>query len=206
MTCYRCMRNVFAKILRCWVMPKCCLPYGTSTATTATYTYRKVENSIHRKQVRGKFIHIYEGYIFVRSKGVRSELIRDNLKCTQMLEQSWRLLGYAGFLRAVVHEPMHNSNVKYDWFATHSFRSSFGADSSKISILKGGRLFFFPWQNRRDKWAIDTCTRKKLAQISENMHEQHLFDARIRIAQHARKWTGNFEKYYYLYRGIFTYI
>ena len=42
--------------------------------------------------------------------------------------------------------------------------------------------------------------------ISENMHEQHLFDARIRIAQHARKWTGNFENYYYLYIGIYTYI
>ena len=86
---------------------------------------------------------IYEGYIFVRSKGVRSEMLRDNLKWSQILEQSRRLLGYAGFLRAGVHEPMHNSDVNYDEFATNYFRSSFGADSSKISILKGGRLFFF---------------------------------------------------------------
>ena len=81
--------------------------------------------------------------------GARSEMTRENLKSTRKLERSWQLLGYAGFLRAGVHKRMHDSSVKYDWFTTRSLRSSFGADTSKIFILKGGRLCFTmaksPW-------------------------------------------------------------
>ena len=49
-------------------------------------------------------------YLFVRCKGVRSEMTRE--KTTQILERSWQLLGYAGFLRAGVHNRMHDSSVK----------------------------------------------------------------------------------------------
>ena len=85
---------------------------------------------------------MYVGYLLLRFKGFRSEILRDTLKRTHIFGRSWSLLGFTGFRRAGVHKQKNASDVKYDWFAARSFRSSFGAHGNKISILKGGRLFF----------------------------------------------------------------
>ena len=94
---------------------------------------------------------MYVRFDSVRLKGVRGGKAQSCMKRTQIFERSWQLFRYAGFLRAGVHKNMHDSSVKVDWLDTGSFRSSFRVETSKISILKGGRLV---WTMTK---AIDTC-------------------------------------------------
>ena len=82
-------------------------------------------------------------------KGARGEKAQKCLKGIQIRERSWQLLRYAGLLRAGVHQKKHDSSIKFGWFATGSLRSPFRVDTSKISILKGGRLV---WTMAKSPW------------------------------------------------------
>ena len=91
-------------------------------------------------KARTKLVFIHGFLEFVGFQDVPGQKVQDCLRRIQILERSWQRLAYAGFLGAGLHKRMHESSEKSDWLSTRSFRSSFGANTSKISIWKGGRL------------------------------------------------------------------
>ena len=128
--------------------------YSVPLSYFSTATYPKIgclgaSASLTWTKGRLKIFRIYVIFEFVRCKGVWGDKVQDCLKRTQIFERSWQLLAYAGFLGAGLHNFLHDSSVKFGWFATRSFRSQFGADKSKISIRKGGRLV---WTLAKSPW------------------------------------------------------
>ena len=124
-------------------------------------------------------------------QGVQGQKVQECLRHTQNRERSWQLLAYAGFLGAGWHVITHKSSVKFDWLTTRSFRSSFAADTSKVSLRKGGRLV---WTLSKSRWYMgdgNVASRSFYGRpISEDVHEQHLSDARNKTSMYARTWTG----------------
>ena len=120
-----------------------------STATYAKIRCLGASASPTWTKARKKIVCIYGIIDFVGCQGVPGQKVQDCFRRTQIRERSWQLLAYPGFLGAGLHELMHESSVKFDWLATRSFRSSFGANTSKISIRKGGRLV---WTLSKSPW------------------------------------------------------